>query len=139
MAPAVYRPSSEHKQHPGPWGPAQWRKRVPALTPCPVDIAADEPARWLHQALACTACWVERSADDQEAHPDHPPHVYWWEPGRQQFYTAQRTERPHIATASYTYKGYPVHDGDVPRSVADAMQSAGMIDEEVALRLKRAR
>lgn len=134
--PAVrYVPSPEHKTHPGSWGAPQWHRRDPPITPCPTDLRHDLPQQWLHEALQHEFCW-----DDPDAVGETPPaYVYWRQPETNRFFIGQRTQRDPQNSLSFTYKGYPVDDADVPHKIADAFYEKGLIDENARKRLTRAR
>lgn len=126
--------SQEHKTHPGPWGEPRWRRRNPALNPCPTDVAHDAPQRWLDQALAHPLCWDWR---DEEPTSGFPPYLCWYDMQSGRFFMAQRLERAPLPAGPCRYKGYPAEPHQVPMAIFNEYRKR--LPERVWQELRRAR
>lgn len=146
--PARYRPSPEHKTHPGPWGQldpwsgppiqAQWHPREPNIEACPVDLTPSHAQNWLDLALERPNCWAPNTDAPEWKGRRWPSRLFWYVEGRG-FFEAQREQRNPATSNPVTYKGYPAPPNRMNAQVADAMRKEGLLTADQYLQWRRER
>ena len=68
-----------------------------------------------------------------------PKYLYWYVSERDAFFVARQTQVPATQGQQAQYKGFPAREHEIPVAIADALLTHGIIREEVAARLRRAR
>lgn len=135
-----YRPSPEHKTHPGPWGQlepwdgphvagAWYPRRGQDLNACLTDITPAQAQEWLRHALLNTSCWDSKSHKPSWKGHEWPARLFWYVRGRG-FFEAMREQRKPVEDGPFSYKGFPAPPKVVPARVVQAMSSSGLRSDE---------